>query len=184
MHNFYYEYFSHRTKLPRNSLSNLSLIITTTIRFISIEGGGELTQFMTGKKQRPRTEPMYSGGTRMHFPISRGYNSVVYKDFIASYTTNSERILITQTIHNGRFSGCFGTSKLYSPRPPCCGWIRPNYGTFLKDVKEERKWVNGKSYMIYSLACHEKYGFGVFFMENFGTAQTILTATSDIKTKK
>ena len=138
---------------------------------------------MTGKKERPRTEPMYSGGTRMHFPISRGYNSVVYKDFIASYITNSERILITQTIHNGRFSGCFGTSKLHSPRPPCCGWIRPNYGTFLKDVKEKRKWVNGKSYMIYSLACDEKFGFGVFLMENFGTAQTILTATSEIKTK-
>ena len=43
--------------------------------------------------------------------------------------------------------------------------------------------VNGMSYMVYSLTCDEKLGFGVFLMENFGKAQTILTATSDIKKK-
>ena len=37
--------------------------------------------------------------------------------------------------------------------------------------------------MIYSLACDERFGFGVFLMENFGTAQTILTGTSFIKKK-
>lgn len=40
------------------------------------------------------------------------------------------------------------------------------------------KW---KSYMIYSLVCDEKFGFGVVLMQKFATVQTILTSTSDIK---
>ena len=40
-----------------------------------------------------------------------------------------------------------------------------------------------RSLKIYSLACDEKFGFGVFLMANFGTAQTILTNTSDIEKK-
>ena len=150
---------------------------------MSIDGGGELTQYMTGKKERPRTEPLYSGGNFNGYPISSGYDSVDYTDFIASHTKNSQRIVITQTLHNGRFSGCFGTSKLYSPKPSCCGSIRPNYDTFLEYVNEKWKWVDGESFNIYSLACDEKFGFGVFLMKNFGTAQAILTDTSDIKKK-
>ena len=37
--------------------------------------------------------------------------------------------------------------------------------------------------MIYSLACDDTFGFGVFLMANFGTAQTILKSTSDLKKK-
>ena len=126
---------------------------------------------------------MYSGGRWQDFPISSGYDTVDYTDFIASHIKHSELIMITQTIHNGRFSACFAASKLYSPRPSCRIRIRPDYDTFVKYVKEKSKWVNGKSLMIYSLACDEKFGFGVFLMKNFGTAQTILTDTSEIKTK-
>ena len=39
-------------------------------------------------------------------------------------------------------------------------------------VEEEWKWVNGKSKVIYSLSCDEKFGFGVYLMENYGTNQT------------
>ena len=166
--------------MSRNSYLALSL---PQFRFVSIEGGGELTQFMTGKKERPRTEPMYSGGNCDDYPISSGYNSVTYTDFIASSIQNSQQILITQTIHNGRFSACFTTSKLYSPRPSCCWCIRPDYDTFAKFVEEKWEWVNGESFHIYSLACDEKFGFGVFLMKKIGTAQTILTGTSNIKKK-
>ena len=35
----------------------------------------------------------------------------------------------------------------------------------------------------YSLACDENFGFGVFFVEIYGTAQTIVTNTSDVDNK-
>jgi len=99
--------------------------------------------------------------------------------FIGSFIINSKRILISQSMHDGYFCGCFTTSKLYNPRPALTWGMRNNYDNFLKFVKEE--W-NGKS-NIYSLACDEKFGFGVFFMENFGTHQEIVTDTSKIQEK-
>jgi len=47
---------------------------------------------MTGKKRRPRTEPMYSGGKRRDFPITTGYNSVDCIDFIRSHMSKSQNI--------------------------------------------------------------------------------------------
>jgi len=47
--------------------------------------GGDLTLFMTGKKValnpdwRPRTEPMYSGGDRATFPVTKEYRSTRYE---------------------------------------------------------------------------------------------------------
>jgi len=134
---------------------------------------------MTGKKLRPCTEPMYSGGNRRDFPVSSGFNTVNYTDFISSSIINSERILISQSMHDGYFCGCFATSKLYNRRPALTWGMRNNYDNFLKFVKEE--W-NGKS-NIYSLACDEKFGFGVFFMGNFGTHQEIVTDTSKVQEK-
>ena len=66
---------------------------------------------------------------------------------------------------------------------PTRWWIRPNYDTFLEFVQKEWELKNGKSNQIYSLACDEKLGFGIFLMENFGASQTILTGTSDIEKK-
>ena len=48
-------------------------------------------------------------------------------------------------------------------------------------VEEEWKWVNGKSKVIYSLSCDEKFGFRVYLMENYGTNQTILRGTANIE---
>ena len=61
--------------------------------------GGDLTLFMTGRKLRPGTEPMYSGGNRDDFPITIGYDSVKYKDFVSSHLFNSENILVCQSLH-------------------------------------------------------------------------------------
>ena len=135
---------------------------------------------MTGKKRRPRTEPIYSGGNIRDFPISYGYGTVDYTDFIRSHVFNSQNILISQSMHNGFFSGIFASSKLYNPRPATSWGIRGNYDAFVDFVKEEWKWVNGKSKGIYSLACDEKFGFGVFFMEGYGTKQVILKSTDGI----
>ena len=138
---------------------------------------------MTGKKLRPRTEPMYSGGNRLDFPISYGYGTVDYTDFISSHIFNSQNILISQSMHNGYFSGIFASSKLYNPRRAVTWGIKRNCDEFLGFVKKEWKGVNGKSKRIYSLACDEKFGFGVFFMEGYGTCQSILRNTDDIKEK-
>ncbi|KAJ7354975.1 hypothetical protein OS493_029085 [Desmophyllum pertusum] len=107
---------------------------------IDTEGeGGDLTLFMTGKKPRPSTEPMYSGGNLDDFPITSGYKTVQSK---------------TRSV--------LRDSK--------------NYDTFLKFVRKQ-------SQNIYSLACDENLGFGVFFMGNYGTDQAIITNTSDIEKK-
>ena len=135
---------------------------------------------MTGKKRRPRTEPIYSGGNIRDFPISYGYGTVDYTDFIRSHVFNSQNVLISQSMHNGFFSGIFASSKLYNPRPATSWGIRGNYNAFVKFVIEECNCVNGKSKRIYSLACDEKFGFGVFFIEGYGTKQVILKGTNGI----
>ena len=135
---------------------------------------------MTGKKLRPRTEPMYSGGNICDFDITSGYDTVDYSDFIISHIFSSQDILISQSVQNGFFSGIFASSELYNPRPTTSWGIRSNYDQFLVHTNEECKWVNGKSKGIYSLACDEQFGFGVFFMEGYGTDQFILRNTDDI----
>ena len=145
--------------------------------------GGDLTLFMTGKKERPSTEPLYSGGNRKDFPITTGFDSVEYTDLIGSYIKNSENILICQSLHDGRFSGCFAPSERYIPRPSVSWAIHENCNTFIELVKEKWNGKDGKPQNIYSLACDRNLHFGVFFMENYGTAQTIVTNTSDIKNK-
>ena len=139
---------------------------------------------MTGKKPRPSTEPMYSGGNIRDFPISSGYHeSVGYTEFISSYVKNSKNILICQSVCNGTFSGTFAPSKRYSPVPSTSWGFRDNYDSFLEFVKKKWKRRNGKSQNIYSLACDENLGFGVFFIENYGTSQTIVKDTSHVQKK-
>ena len=131
---------------------------------------------MTGNKLRPRTEPMYSGGNRHDFPITSGYGTVSYTDFISSHVFNSQNILISQSMNNGFFSGIFASSELYNPRPATTWGIRRNYDEFLAFTKGV--W---KSKEIYSLACDEKFGFGAFFMKGYGTKQCIVKSTDNIK---
>jgi len=138
---------------------------------------------MTGKKARPRTEPMYSGGNRNDFPITTGYDSVKYTDLISSHLYNSEDILICQSLHDGYFCGCFGPSKQYSPRPTISWGNQKTYNTFIQFVNEKWEWKNGRSQQIFSLACDEKLGFGVFFIENYGTRQCVQTNVHDIEKK-
>ena len=136
---------------------------------------------MTGKKLRPRTEPIYSGGNRRDFRITSGYSTVGYTGFISSHVSNSQDILISQSMHDGFFSGIFASSKLYNPRPATSWGIKRNYDAFLEIANEKWKRVNGKSKKIYSLACDEKFGFGAFFMDGYGTKQVIIESTDDIQ---
>ena len=130
---------------------------------------------MTGKKERPSTEPVYSGGNLLDFPVTSGFDLIDYTDFVSSYTINSRRVLISQSMHNGCLCACFAT--LNKPRSAVTWGIRRNYDTFFALVKEQ----SGTSKRIYSLACDERFGFGVFLMGSYGTRQAILTNTSDIQ---
>ena len=126
--------------------------------------------FMTGKKSRPRTEPIYSGGKLIDYPITTGYDVTNYTDLISSYTINTQSVLISQSMLDGYFYGIFAPSKLLSTV-----WgKRKDFVSFGQFVEEEWQWVNGKSNMIYSLAYDRCVGLGVFFTENFGTTQLVL----------
>ena len=138
-----------------------------------------MTLFITGKIPRPRTEPIYSRRNRNDFPITTGHDLVEYTDFVGSHLLSSEDIFISQSFHNGCFSVIFAPSKMYSPRLAVSWEIRSDYDSFIELVNENRK-----SKQIYSLACDDNLGFGVLFLENYGSAQTILTNTSDIKEKE
>lgn len=72
---------------------------------------------------------------------------------------------------------------MYSPRPVIAWEFRENYDTFIELVKERWEWKNGRSLQLYSLACDENSGFGAFFMENYGTSQSIVTNLFDISKK-
>jgi len=148
--------------------------------------GGDLTLFMAGKKSRPRTEPIYSGGNRDDFPIPTGYAhpSVSYTEFVGSHLANSENIVISQSFHKGRFSVIFALLKRYIPRPVVSWESRSDYDSFMELVNKNRNLESGKSKQIYSLACDENSGFGVLFMTGYGSEQTILTNTSDIEEKE
>lgn len=133
--------------------------------------------FMTGKKERPVTEPMYSGGNLLDFPVTSGFDLISYSGFLGSFIKNSNRIVSSQSMHNGYLSAYFVKSKLHYPRPAVSWGILKDFDTFLAFVKEQSK----KTRRIYSLACDEGSGFGVFLMEGYGTTQAVLRSTSRIK---
>ena len=134
---------------------------------------------MTGKKLRPATEPVFSGGSRQDFPLNDQFDCHTYEDFITGLIKNTQKVLISQSLFNGHFSGCFATSTLYSPRPAQTWALRSDYESLVQLARET--WNKGQ--MIYSFACDENRGFGLFFMEKFGTDQCILRGTSGIEEK-
>ncbi|XP_068723743.1 uncharacterized protein [Montipora capricornis] len=142
--------------------------------------GGDLTMFMTGKKPRPCTEPIYSGGSLDDFPVDSKFNRHTYTDLITGFVTNTKNILLWQSLHDGCFSGCFGTSDLYSRTPACAWGIRSDYESFVQFFHE----MGNMGYGIYSLACDEQFGFGVFLMKNFGSFQYMSPLKWDTIQKK
>ena len=85
---------------------------------------------------------------------------------------NTEQILISQSICNGTISGIFDTHKQFTPRPATGWWKTDTHEAFMKYVEELKK----DGMHIYSLACDDDKGFGVFAMEGFGTEQEVTWA--------
>ena len=139
---------------------------------------------MTGRISRPRTEPLYSGGNRNDFPITAGYDSAKYTEFVLGHLVHSENIVISQSFLNECVSVIFAPSKCYSPRPFVSCASRSDHDSFIELANENRNPKGGKAKHIFCLSCDEKLGFGVLFMENYCSAQKILTNTSDIEKEK
>lgn len=123
---------------------------------------------------------MYSGINRIKFNDT-GDRTVNYTDFISGHIQNTEKLVISRSFHDGKFCGIFATSKLYSPKPARTWGIRENYDSFVACVKEKWKWINVRSENVYSFACDEKFGFGVFLMDGYGRTQTILRGAENVK---
>jgi len=138
---------------------------------------------MTGKKSRPGTELLYSGGNRNDFPITteHAYDSVKYTELVGRHLAQSEDIVVSQSLHNGRVSIIFASSRRYIPRPPVSWASRSNYDSLTELVNKNWTLGSQKSKQIYSLTCDENSGFGVFFLTNYGTSQKILTKLSEIE---
>ena len=137
---------------------------------------------MSGKMQRPRTEPMYSGGNRVEFPVTSEYNTVHYTDFIYSrphykhWKTNDipkhawwEILCHFSNVKTLQSKACpqLGNKKKLWFFSGIC-WRRMGM--------EEWK-VKGDIF----LPCDENFGFGVYLMEKYGRNQTILSGTANIQ---
>lgn len=142
--------------------------------------GGDLTLFMTGKKSRPLTEPVYSGGNHKDYPLDSMIDRHTYSNLIRGLTQNTNRIVIAQTIYDGQLSVCLATSKVYSERSR--GWgIKGSFATFMKFVRKQWEGkADGEPRRIFSLAYEKNLGFGVFLIGNYGTQQKVLRGTTDI----
>ena len=143
-----------------------------------------MTLFITGRISRPSTEPLYSGGNRKDFPITTGYDSAKYTEFVDSHLVHSENIVISQSFYNECVSVIFAPSTTYNPRPYVSSASGSDHDSFIKLAKEKRNLKGGKAKQISCLACDEKLGFGVLFMTNYGSVQKILTNTSDIEKER
>ena len=140
-----------------------------------LDGGGELTHYMTGNEskpedQRPSTEPMFSRGNYAEFPTLVKYCKTNYVDFIRFHTYNNQQTLISQSVHDNNMFAIFGHHKKYNTRKKQF-WVSSSF----KEVKEQVK-IHSKAGMnIFSLAADQETGkFYVYMMEDFCKAQSIM----------
>ena len=133
--------------------------------------GGELTLWMNGKAGRPSTEPLYSAKSRdPPYNITPGYEKSHYVDLLGSEMKNTKQLLISQSIENGKISAIFAEDSRYKPRP-ALSWVnRDDHDGFLRYIEDERR---SKGKHVFSMACDDYFGFGVFTMKDFGTDQDI-----------
>ena len=148
--------------------------------------GGELTLYMTGNAHklsmgRPSREPLYSKGDRDQYPIPEEYSKVRYVDFVSSHVKNSDNMLISQSIHESKFCGIFGTHKRYKTKSTSTSWgKKSSYPDMIEYIRTQ--WKDDK--YVFSLVADEETGsFYVYLVEGFGYDQSIVKELSDIKEK-
>ena len=78
-------------------------------------------------------------GLNFQLPVNT-IPSITLISYIQGHITNTEKLMISQSVHGGKFSAIFATSKLYSPRPAHNWGIRRSYYSFVEFVEEEWEW--------------------------------------------
>ena len=125
---------------------------------------------------RPSREPLYSEGTREHFPIPSEYKKVEYIDFISSHVKNCDNMLISQSLYKKKFTGIFGPHKRYKSKAASWG-KKSTYDNLVEYVKQE--WKSDKN--IFSLEADETGSFYVYLVEGYGDDQSIVKELSKVK---
>ena len=72
-----------------------------------------------------QSKPMFFFLQSSH-KITPGYTTASYSDFLSSELRNTGRLLISQSISNGKLSAIFGEDSRYTPRP-AIGWWDKGY---------------------------------------------------------
>ena len=128
---------------------------------------------------RPSREPLYSEGDRDQYPIPDEYSKVRYVDFVSSHVKNCDKMLISQSIHERKFCGIFGSHKRYKTKSMSWG-KNSSYTDMIEYIRTQ--WKDDKN--IFSLVADEETGsFYVYFVKGFGASQSIVKKLSDIKEK-
>ena len=100
---------------------------------------------------------------------------------------NTGQIVISQSINNGTLSAIFAPDSRFTPRPAAGWWLASDYDSLMKYLAEQKlpgKCVAKEGNYVFSLACDDDLGFGVFTLGGFGTAQEITwDSGSDIVTE-
>ena len=138
--------------------------------------GGELTLWMNGLPvsrsgaTRPRTEPLYSAKERNPpYHIPDGYRKSNYVGLLSSEMQNTDQLLISQSINGGKISVIFAEDSRYNPTPALSWGNRDDHDDFMEFIKDQKS----KGKHVFSMACDDDFGFGVFTMGNFGTDQGV-----------
>ena len=92
-----------------------------------------------------------------------------YNDLLESELSNSQHIMISQSITDGRISTILAKDARFSPRPPLIYKNLDAHSTFMEFVSQQK--LAGKH--VHSLACDDKFGYGVVVMSGFGRKQEV-----------
>ena len=77
--------------------------------------------------------------------------------------------MTSQSIYNGELNAIFDEDSRYTPRPAIGWWLASDHDQFMDYVEKERS--EGRH--VFSLACDDDLGFGVFTLEGVGTDQGV-----------
>ncbi len=134
---------------------------------------------MIGKLSRPSSEPLYSGGSRSHFPIPFDYIKAAYGSFVGSHLKNTQNMLIWQEISQNKFSGVFGQSKLHCPQPSTRWNKASSYKSLMEWIKTPYMFRN-----IYSLAFDGTSSdhYAAYLMDGYGSTQSLLVSSDQVST--
>jgi len=95
----------------------LSAALAYSVSYDQPDGGGELTQWITGKGGRPSTEPLYSAGRKKDYTPDPANRKIDIEDFVRGYVENNNYTVISQTMTNKRYNAVFAVLRNLTPRP-------------------------------------------------------------------